>query len=313
MARHPDYRDAVVEVVIESGTNEVDLKLQPGWEISGTVTTAAGAPVPFARVEAHPVELPVSLDGLADARRQLVPGGPLEAVTDQDGSYRIGGLDDGRYRLRTHADGYARAASGRFPVRVEGRSVAGIDIVLHQGITLRGVVKGRPPDAFAGIRITAAQERLLGGMTTPDLEGRFQLDELGPGTCTVSAEERDGRTVERSLTLETGPGEAFVELNFEPGLTLTGEVRSQGQPLAGANLIAIVVDPEAELAPGAEEEWTPAGYTQSNAHGEYRLQFAPGASTSLMVQREGYEGFGLPLDLVPGERRGGFMIELQPE
>lgn len=397
VARHPDYRDGLVQLVIEPGRNEVDLKLQPGWEISGTVTTAAGAPVALARVEAHAVEAG-SLDELAEARRQLIPTVPLEAITDQDGTFRIGGLDDGRYNLRAHADGYARAVSGRFPVRVEGRSVAGVDFVLHRGITLRGVVTGRPPDALAGIRITAAQERLLGGMTTLDLKGRFQLDELGPGTWTVSAQERDGRTVERSVTLDTGPGETFVELNFEPGLTLTGEVRSQGQPLAGGdihlvegarrygpartaridqqgrfrieglaagsykvmvaepngvshtrqvelegdqnllvdlnppavlagtvidrttreplagvNLIAIVVDPEAELAPGAEEEWTPAGYTQSNAHGEYRLEFAPGASTSLTVQREGYEGFGLPLDLVPGEHRGGFMIELQPE
>ncbi len=397
VARHPDYRDGVREVVIKPGTNEVDLELRPGWEISGSVTSADGLPVALARVEAHPVEQG-SLDELADARRQFTPRVPLEAVTDQEGSYRIGGLDDGRYSLRAHADGYARAASGRFPVRVEGRSVADIDFVLHRGITLRGVVTGRPPDAFAGIRITAAQERLLGGMTTLDLEGRFQLDELGPGSWTVSAEERDGRTVERMVTLETGPGEAFVELNFEPGLTLTGEVRSQGQPLAGgevylvegtpggrpartaridqqsrfridglepgaykvlvaepngvthsrqieihgdqnilvdlnppavltgtvidratrqpvagANLIAIAVDTEAEVAPGAEGDWTPAGSAQSNADGEYRLQFAPGMSTSLMVHRLGYEGFGVPLDLVPGERRGGFMIELQPE
>ena len=396
VARHPDYRDGVVEVVIERGTNEVDLKLQPGSEISGTVTAGA-SPVPLARVEAHRVE-PASLDELGDAQRSYGPRPPLQAITDQDGTYRIGGLDDGRYEMRAHADGYARAASGRFPVRVEGGSVAGIDFVLHPGITLRGVVTGRPPDALAGISVRAAQERLLGGMTTPDLEGRFQMDELGPGKWTISALERDGRTVERSISLDTGPGEAFVELNFEPGLTLIGEIRSQGQPvaaaevylvedtrrygsartaridrggrfridglapgsfkvmiaesngvtharrievqgdqnvlfdlsppavlvgtvidaatrepLAGANLVAVVVDPEAEVAPGAEEEWIPAGFTQSNAHGEYRIEFAPGASTSLMVQRESYGGFGLPLDLAPGELRGGFMIELQPE
>ena len=110
-------------------------------------------------------------------------------------------------------------------------------------------------------------------------------------------------------------GDREMLIDLIPPAVLAGTVidRATRQPVAGANLIAITVDTEAELAPGAEEPWTAAGYAQSNADGEYRLEFAPGTSTSLMVQREGYEGFGLPLDLVPGERRGGFMIELQPE
>ena len=75
VARHPDYRDSVREVVIEPGTNEVDLELRPGWEISGSVTSADGLPVALARVEAHPVEQG-SLDELADARRQFTSQGP---------------------------------------------------------------------------------------------------------------------------------------------------------------------------------------------------------------------------------------------
>ena len=254
VARHPDYRDGVREVVIKPGTNEVDLELRPGWEISGSVTSADGLPVALARVEAHPVEQG-SLDELADARRQFTPRVPLEAVTDQEGSYRIGGLDDGRYSLRAHADGYARAASGRFPVRVEGRSVGGIDFVLHRGITLRGVVTGHPPDAFAGIRITAAQERLLGGMTTPDLEGRFKLDELGPGSWTVSAEERDGRTVERIVTLETRPwrGVRRTELRTRPHPDRRGPVpgptarRRRGVPCRRYSRAAVRLAPRVSI------------------------------------------------------------------
>lgn len=403
IARHPDYRDGVVEVSIERGMNEVDFQLQPGMELAGAVATADGAPVAFARVEAHPVESG-SLGEPGSAQRQLVARAPSEAFTDQEGTWRISGLDDGRYNLRAHADGYARAASGPFALHAGRRSVVGIDFVLQRGIHLQGVVTGLPPEALAGIRITASQEGLRGGMTSPDLEGRFELAELGSGTWTVSAQKRNGRTVERSVFLETGPGEAFVELNFEPGLTLTGEVRIQLQPLAGgevymvegtpghgaartartartarinqqgrfriegleagsfrvlvaesngaihsrqievlgnhevfidltppavlagtvvdratreplsgAHIIAIGADSEAGYAPGAEEAWVPAGSTESNARGEYRLEFVPGETTSLLVQREGYGTFRLPLDLVPGERRGGFPILLEPD
>lgn len=390
VARHPAYQDGAREAEIGPGTNEVNLELRLGWEISGSVTTAGGTRVALASVEAHPLE------EQAEDWRRFLPR-PLQAVTDENGTYRIGGLDEGRYDLQVEAEGYARAIPRRFPVRVEGASVSGVDFVLHPGITLQGVVTGLPPEAFGGISVRAVQEHLLGGETTPDLAGRFQLDELGPGAWTVRAEERDGRAVERLVRLETGPGEAFVELSFEAGLTLTGEVRSQGQPfvdrevtirasgqgydqvrtaridqqnrfrvdglaagtyrvmivepsgvthsrqislqghqdilvdlapaavLAGivvdrttraplrdVSLVAIVVDRQAGIAL-AEEEWTPAGYTRSGTEGEFGLRFAPGMSTSLVVQREGYEAFGLALDLVPGERREGLVIELQPE
>ncbi len=226
VARHPAWRDGVREVVIGPGTNEVNLEVFPGWEISGAVTTAGGTGVALARVEAEP------LDEQADAWRRFLPRS-LQAVTAENGTYRIGGVDDGRYELQVQAEGYARAAPGRSPVRVEGGSVTGVDFVLHPGITLRGVVTGRPPEAFAGILVEARQGVLIGGATSPDPEGRFQLADLGPGAWTVRAKERDRRAVERSVTLETGPGEAFVELGFEPGFTLTGEIRSVGQPLAG--------------------------------------------------------------------------------
>ena len=405
VARHPAYRDGVREVVIGPGTNEVDLEFRRGWEISGSVTNAGGTRVALATVEADQLEPAVSRYDPAGAWRDFLPR-PLQAVTDENGTWRIGGLDNGRYDLRVEAEGYALASPSR--VQVEGRSVAGVDFVLHRGSTLRGVVTGRPPQAFGGISVSARQEQLLGGVATPDFEGRFQLDELGPGTWTVRAVERDGRTIERLVSLETGPGEVFVELSFEAGFTLTGEIRSDGQllagsevavveggrwygsvhtaridrqnrfqvdglaagackvmitepsgvthsrqielqgdqdivvvlnppavlagvvvdrttrePLADVSVVAIAVDPPAENAL-AEEEWTtpprgqrvsrtvPVGYTQSNADGEFRLQFAPGTSTTLVVERAGYRGVGLPLDLVSGERREGYLIELQP-
>jgi len=145
-----------------------------------------------------------------------------------------------------------------------------------------------------------------------DQQGRFSIDGLAAGPYKVMIAEPNGVTHSREIELQTDQ-DILVDLN--PPAVLAGTVVDAvtREPVPGAGLIAIVVDPEAELAPGAEEAWIPAGFTQSNAHGEYRLKFAPRKATSLMVQRQGYNGFGVPLDLVPGEHREGFLIELQPE
>ena len=195
-----------------------------------------------------------------------------------------------------------------------GPGEAFVELNFEAGLTLTGEVRsqGQP---LAGSEVTVGENtRRYGPARTAriDQQGRFRIDGLAAGSYRVMVAEPNGVTHSRLIEIQ-GDHNILVDLN--PPAVLAGTIvdRATRQPLADVILTAIVVDAEAELAPGAEEPWIPAGYTQSNADGEYRLEFAPGASTSLMVQREGYEGFGLPLDLVPGERRGGFMIELQPE
>ncbi|MYK88698.1 MAG: carboxypeptidase regulatory-like domain-containing protein, partial [Acidobacteria bacterium] len=46
------------------------------------------------------------------------------------------------------------------------------------------------------------------------------------------------RSVERSATIERGTTEVFVELPFERGLRLAGQVLDSGAPVAGARLAA---------------------------------------------------------------------------
>jgi len=151
--------------------------------------------------------------------------------------------------------------------------------------------------------------------TNSDTEPFFSVDTTGD----FGLLRRDGRLyVDKTQVIArlAGPqGDRNVFLDLTPPAVLAGTVvdRATREPLAGVHLIAIGADSEAGDAPGAEETWVAASSTESNTRGEYRLEFVPGESTSLLVPRKGYEPFLLPLDLVPRERRGGYLIALEPE
>ena len=292
--QHPEHPDDTREIVVGPGNTEMSVQLQAGGEINGFVRFANGAPA-SATVEAHPEE---AANTEIYLRKYVHP--PTTTVSGSDGSFRLTGLKAGRYFLFARAAGHAESGPAE-PIDVDGGGAAGVEIVLESGASLRGAVTGLPAADLAQVTITAT--RLAQWQSaTPDTEGNFTMENLAPGTWQVFATRGDSftaRSVERAVTIEAAGAEAFVELPFERGLRLTGQVLAAGEPLVGVHLRAQHLG--RERAAHAEVDQEGRFELEGLEAGSYRLAVSsPSGGTE-------YRSFELQTDL------DGLRIDLQPE
>ena len=291
---HPEHVDERREIVVEPGDTELAVQLQAGAEISGFVRMSSGAPA-SATVEAHSEE---SANTDANVLRYVYP--PTTTVSGSDGSFRLTGLEAGRYFLVARAAEHAESGPAE-PIDVDGGGVAGVEIVLESGASLRGTVTGLSPADLAQVTVTAT--RLAQWQTaTPDSEGNFVIDNLASGTWQVVARRGDSftaRTVERTVTIAAAGTDEFVELPFERGLRLTGQVLTAGVPLVGGRVNAMHLRNEDERH--AEVDQQGRFELDGLEAGSYRLGVSsPSGGTE-------YRSFELQTDL------DGLRIDLQPE
>ena len=241
---HPNLLSRSRDVELEPGDNELHVQLDPGWEISGTVRSASGFPIEGTVVEAgKPLPRNSGTDasgGLTLSRygleRTLNP--PSRSVSAADGSFRLTRLDRGRYFLIARLPGYTERESAE-EVEINGQSVAGVEIVLVPEASILGTVTGLPSSEIPTAEILAWSDTSFRG-ATPDSEGGFELKSLAPGTWRLIASAGDRRSVAQSLTLKPGATGASVELRFEPGFRLSGQVLIAGEPASGGFVTAVL-------------------------------------------------------------------------
>ena len=238
---HPQLLDISREIVLEPGPNELDVQLGPGGEISGVVRSVDGTPLRGVTVEAS--EEPPDVDGdndrairLRRLNRVLEP--PIRTVADFGGNFRVAGLDRGRYHLVARLSGYTEAESPGV-IEIDGQSIDGIELVLEPGASIRGSVTGLDSADLASAEVQAWKGVLFRN-TNPGIDGNFELSALSPGTWQVSATAGDRRSSPQEIDLEPGGPGASVELRFEPGFRLSGQVRFAGEPATGGFVNALL-------------------------------------------------------------------------
>lgn len=231
-------------IEMNPGDNELHVQLDPGREISGTVRSASGVPIQGVAVEAGKA-LPEGLGSdasmaltlsLRRLQRTLKP--PPRSISGADGSFRLTGLGRGRYRLAARLPGYTeRGSAGE--IEINGQSARGLEIVLAPSASIRGTVIGLQSSEMATVEVVAWNDTSFRA-ATPDIEGRFHLEALAPGTWQLMAAAGHRRSAAESLTLEPGASGASVELRFEPGFRLTGHVLIVGEPASGGFVTALL-------------------------------------------------------------------------
>ncbi|MCY3971192.1 MAG: carboxypeptidase regulatory-like domain-containing protein [Acidobacteria bacterium] len=221
VATHADYRDGVREFTIGPEPNEVSLALKPGLKIAGSIRSSSGAAIPLAWIVAIP-------DLFAD--RWPGSSGMVEAQADRNGDYRLKGLNAGVYELTVSAEGYAKSDVDE-TVRLDERSAVGVDIVLQPEARVTVCVTSV---SRAGIQVHAVQGNAFREAQSTEA-GEYRIGNLPPGDWIVSAVDDDGETVQQAVALSPGD-DAAVELHFEPGVLLTGQITVAGRTANGGTL-----------------------------------------------------------------------------
>jgi protocatechuate 3,4-dioxygenase beta subunit len=203
----------------------VEVELQAGAPLSGTVRAADGSPVEGARVVAHEATAMVEVDG---PRTDGV-------ATDREGRFELPALAAGIYRLQaTHPEHVA----GEFgPVRVDGvRPLAGLEIRMGAAGVVSGRVldaDGRPvPHASVGSVPPPKSPKRMAGMGFgaayvfghADAEGAFELRGLPRERVSLFATSPEGSSEEVEVDLGPTPRVEGVVLRLTPGGRIAGKV-----------------------------------------------------------------------------------------
>ncbi|MEU0583633.1 MFS transporter [Streptomyces sp. NPDC006132] len=148
-----------------------DVVLAGGSRLSGTVATAEDRlPVAGATV--------VVTDGRGDVA--------ATGTTDASGAFGFGPLPDGDLTLAVNAAGYRPVA---LPVQAPGAPVTGLEVLLHPGARVRGVVRsgtGREPVADARVTLVDAAGNVVGTAVT-GTDGAYAFTDLDAGDYSLIA------------------------------------------------------------------------------------------------------------------------------
>jgi hypothetical protein len=202
---------------------EVEIVLEEGRSISGTVVEAGGAPIRGAHVGASRGE-------------EGTPGSSSESTfTDQAGFYRIDRLAPGLYRVSAWAEGFL--AKERLDVEAGS---TGVDFVFD----VPAEIEVAASEAAGGGRIPWVTLRLVpvapgaSGTETTEEVSSGQAATVRPGTWAVEVEARGYLTRRLPDPVMIRPGERKrLEVALESGLSIAGSVvDGDWQPVHGARV-----------------------------------------------------------------------------
>ncbi|MBN1381265.1 MAG: carboxypeptidase regulatory-like domain-containing protein [Deltaproteobacteria bacterium] len=190
------------------------LVLQSGAFIEGRVLAPGGGPLADARV------------GVVKTDQEI----QKTATTDEDGQYRIDGLEAGTYDLTATASGYG--AVERTAVQVTTEGVSGIDLTLAAAGSIRlSVTDAANQQSLEGARAVTNAPGVDYELVFSDAQGEIVLSGLAAGDYTVTVSADDYLTAYLPVTVMAGQ-----TVDMAAALDKSGSIRGRvvtvdGDPL----------------------------------------------------------------------------------
>jgi protocatechuate 3,4-dioxygenase beta subunit len=156
------------------------IALAPAASVAGTVLDPSGAPVAGASITTH-------VDTAQRLQRLRGSSNDPKALSGADGTFTLSGLAAGANSIVASHDEFSPSE----PVPVElrtGATTSGAVLRLRKGAIVSGEVFGADGKPAGGVRVLAQSPGGLDmAMKNADVEGRFRIENLAPGSWTITA------------------------------------------------------------------------------------------------------------------------------
>jgi protocatechuate 3,4-dioxygenase beta subunit len=272
-ARAEGFVTRHVPLVVPEGPEpiEVEVDLDPGVTLRGSVTSEEGEPLSDVEV------------GLEHGKEDL------STSSDGRGEYELAGVPPGPAQMTFALSGFQTARQS-----VDAGEGTRVDVLLRRGLSLRGMVLADGTGvARANVWARSSVAWADNGEAVTDRSGRFTISGLSPGRYSISAYGPDGAKAEaEDVDVETA-GVVRLELRRPPRAVLTGSVL--GLPLSGEmRMVLVRVEGESDSASAPVD-----------TAGSFRVEKAPAGPVRVSAVAVSFDGNTrssrvTELDLPPG-------------
>lgn len=216
-ARHPEYNRTTRQVTIEPEDNSLDLVFEGGATVLGRVLDGAQKPVVGASVRFE-----------QQARRDFHQ---YHAISDSEGAFEVPSVALGHYRVVAERQGFA-SHELEGGLDVDEQTVEDVELFLSPGTELSGQVRGLDFAELSEVEVEAQSGPYRSVPAVVDYEGKFRIEDLGPGVWKLKARLYGGRReAESRVAISSGVERIEKDIEFGGGLTLSGQVLFDGEPL----------------------------------------------------------------------------------
>jgi uncharacterized GH25 family protein len=206
-AEAPGYAPSEMEPAELPQKEPLVIRLQPGSQITGTVTSTGGKPVAGASLEASGAG---------------TPGNPAKVKTDSEGRFVFNALADGNFTISATAEGYVTSQKGGV-----ASGAAEVAFSLTPEAVFSGKVVAQGDESPIG-RAKVSLRTVGGGPSfsaDTDPQGVFKVRKVPAGTYTAQVDHPDfAPSSEEPREVKEGETIAGQLFHLEKGFSATGKV-----------------------------------------------------------------------------------------